>query len=160
MPRPSRPDAPTDGAVTVEDGVDRAHAAIRASGGRITRPRVLIVDALVGSGHHLTAERLTEIVREADPKVNEATVYRTLTTLEELGIVYHVHFGHGSSVWHLAHDERPHLVCQRCEQVTHADSEDFRALRDQISKRYGFQLRAHFAEVGLCAACRPTRPSR
>lgn len=128
-------------------------AAIRARGGRVSRPRVLIVEVLVNAPSHINADELLALVKARDPGVHEATIYRTLAALEELGILYHVHLGHGPAVWHLAQEEHHHLVCLRCDGVTHADGRDFTALAQRVSSQYGFRLRPHFADTGICARC-------
>jgi Fur family ferric uptake transcriptional regulator len=138
---------------TADREADRIYSALRARGGRITSPRRAVIGALTGGGEHLDAERLTDLVQRRLPKCSFTTIYRTLAALEDLGVVHHVHFGHGSSIWHLDTDDRPHLVCDSCSRVLHADADDFRTLQRRISTRYGFNLRAHFAVVGRCKSC-------
>ena len=49
--------------------------------------------------------------------VDLTSVYRNLERLEELGVVRHVHIGHGPSVYGLVgHGEREFLVCEACGQ--------------------------------------------
>ncbi len=62
--------------------------------------------------------------------MHESTVYRFLDELERLGVVDHVHLGHGPAVYHLASDAHHHLVCDRCgavEEVPEALFADLRA---------------------------------
>jgi len=137
----------------VSSDAQRIYSALRARGGRITPPRRAIIDALLGANEHLDAEHLTDIVQRSLPNCSFTTIYRTLGALEELGMVHHVHFGHGSSVWHLETDRRPHLSCDTCGGVVHAEPNDLKGLRQRIAKRYGFSLADHFAVVGRCAKC-------
>ena len=66
--------------------LDPVFERIRTRGGRITRPRVAILEALVEGPHHITVERLEERLRLTAPEVHETTLYRTLAALEELDI--------------------------------------------------------------------------
>jgi len=137
-------------ATSVEPVLDK----IRARGGRVTRPRVAIVEALVAGPHHATVEELEERVRAAAPDVHQATFYRTLAALEDLGVVYHLHVDHGPSVWHIAVEEHEHLVCRECGAITEVDSREFDELRASIADRFGFVLDTHhFVSQGLCRDC-------
>jgi hypothetical protein len=78
---------------------DGIMATLRASGGRITATRRATIEVLLGTGdhRHLNAEEVAAEVRARFPDVAESTIYRTLSAFEELGIVTHVHLGHGPS---------------------------------------------------------------
>ena len=95
------------------------------------------------------------MVQERFPSVNQSTVYRTLDTLEDLGIVDHVHLGHGRAIYHLADEEHQHLVCERCEHVEELPVKKLNSFLQMISRDYDFEVdRRHFAIVGLCRKCR------
>jgi len=139
----------------VEDSrLDRILAALRAAGGRITPARRALVGALLDSSGHVTADDLAERVQRSHPDVHQSTIYRTLDALEELGVVDHVHLGHGRAVYHLADDPHHHLVCESCGQVIEVPDELFAPLADLLRSDYGFALRSnHFAVLGRCRAC-------
>src|SRR5918999_3307606 len=98
---------------------------VRANGGRVTAPRRAILAALLEADGHVTAEDLTARVQSRLPDVHVSTVYRTLETLADLGVVVHVHLGHGRAVFHLADDRHQHLVCDHCGRVIEAPPEVF-----------------------------------
>ena len=133
--------------------VDQIYSALRARGGRMTPPRRAVIGALTAGGEHLDADDLTILVQQSLPNCSVATIYRTLAALEQLGVAHHVHFGHGASIWHLDGDRRPHLVCEACGNVLHAEPQDIRGLQQRITNHYGFSLRGHFALVGRCDSC-------
>jgi len=137
--------------------LERILSALRASGGRITTARRALVTAIVEADGHVTAEDLAETVQRSHPDVHRSTIYRTLDALEELGLVDHVHLGHGRAVYHLLDDPHQHLVCERCGHVIEVPDELFRPLADDLQKGYGFRLRPnHFAVLGRCAECAAT----
>jgi Fe2+ or Zn2+ uptake regulation protein len=135
--------------------VEQILASLRRDGGRASTPRRVIIEALLDAEHHLTVEELAAEVQADHPEIHLTTVYRTVEALEALGVVYHVHLGHGPAQWHLADDAHQHLVCQSCGAVMEAPDELFEQLQDRLSEAFGFLPDArHFALVGWCAGCR------
>jgi Fe2+ or Zn2+ uptake regulation protein len=134
--------------------LDRILARLRDSGGRITTARRAVVTVLVESSGHVTADDLAAAVQRSHPDVHQSTIYRTLDALEELGVVDHVHLGHGRAVYHLADDPHQHLVCEDCGHVLEVPDELFAPLAAQLHREYRFTLRPnHFAVLGRCDAC-------
>ncbi len=120
----------------------------------MTSARRALLSALVGSDGHLTAEDLAERVRRLQPDVHLSTVYRALDALEALGVVDHVHLGHGRAIYHLADSAHHHLACESCGQVVEVDPSVLAPLARKLSDDYGFSVRTrHFALVGLCSHC-------
>ena len=129
-------------------------ARLRAQGGRVTTSRRAILETFLSVGGHVTAESLTARVQVTQPDVHESTVYRFLDELEKLGVVDHVHLGHGPAVYHLASDTHHHLACDRCGAVVEVPEEVFAGLRTQLLDDFGFSLAPrHFAVTGRCRAC-------
>lgn len=136
--------------------VEAVVARLTGHGRRRTAARYAIVQALLDADGHVTAEELTAEVQHRLPSVNVSTVYRTLDALEEMGVVDHVHLGHGRAVYHLTDEDHQHLVCERCERVEELPASRLRPLLRSIERDYGFSVdRRHFAIVGLCRRCRP-----
>ena len=134
--------------------MERVLALLRANGGRVTSPRRAILEALIGHGEHPTAEQLTAAVQARQPDVHESTVYRFLDDLERLGVVDHVHLGHGPAVYHFSDDTHHHLVCQTCGRVVEVPDQTFAALRRRLRTDFAFEIdQRHFAVVGRCTEC-------
>ena len=137
-----------------QERLDGILQLLRERGGRITSARRALVAALLSADRHVTADDLAEEVQRSHPDVHQSTIYRTLDALEELGVVDHVHLGHGRAVYHLADEVHQHLVCERCGGVTEVPEELFDDLAGTLRARYGFTLRSnHFAVLGRCGAC-------
>ena len=136
------------------DRTERILDELRGRGERITPARRAVIAELVHAHGHLTAEDLVDRVNAAVPTAHRATIYRTMDTLERLGVVEHTHLGHGSAIYHLAEDAHPHLVCEDCGAVIQIDRDLLTDLEGSMRDKYGFALRArHFALVGRCANC-------
>jgi Fur family ferric uptake transcriptional regulator len=139
-----------DTAARVEEIVGR----LRERGGRMNTARHALLTALVQAGGHVTAEDLARAVRRTHPQVHESTVYRNLDTLEQLGVLTHLHLGHSPSVYHFADEHHHHLVCEGCDAVVELPERLFRPLARTVKARTGFELSLHhFALLGRCAAC-------
>lgn len=130
---------------------------LRGSALRLTSPRRSVVKAIDELGSHFTADQLTDHVQRSAPEVHKATIYRTLDTLTRLGMVEHVHLGHGPSVFHLVGEGHQHLVCQTCGRVVEVPDDLFVDVGRKVAEDYGFELQpGHFALAGRCGDCRST----
>lgn len=139
------------------DLVARAVELLRAAGGRITSARLAVLAALVDAPHHPNAESIGAAAKQTDPSVHLATVYRTLDALERLGVVSHVHLGHGRSTYHLSSEAHHHAVCDGCGAVIELDDAPLLALAESVRSTHGFSVDTrHFALVGRCHVCSGT----
>jgi Fur family ferric uptake transcriptional regulator len=129
---------------------DDALERVRAGGGRLTRARrTLLYDLFTTSGR-VTAEELAE----RHPDVDQATVYRSLSHFEEVGVIEHVHLGHGPAAYRWAGTRTLAAVCQGCGAVTDIPTRELDALALRLEHRYGLHLElGHFALLVRCTAC-------
>jgi Fe2+ or Zn2+ uptake regulation protein len=141
--------------LVVNEQADAIAERLRGSGGRMTRPRRMVIEAMARStSHHLTAADIVAAVRAEDPDFYESTVYRTLDLLVDLGIVERVQLGPGGAVFHLPHQPHHHLVCQRCGDVLEIPAALLDELAIQLHDEHGFRLRPSASTlVGSCARC-------
>ena len=133
---------------------EEAEEALRAYGCRVTQPRIAVLQALLELGGTVDAATLTERAQRLVPGIHEATVYRTVNTLTEVGIASHVHAGHGPSLVRLGGERRLVAVCDRCGQIEPVPAEPVDVLVDAMRSTSGFRLQpGHFALEGICAEC-------
>ena len=130
------------------------HAALRAKGYRLTPQRQLVLEA-VGQLGHATPEQVLAVVQRTASGVNVTTVYRTLSLLEDLGLVQHTHLSHGAPTFSLVdEDEHVHLVCRECADVQEVPGDALGDLAAQLLAQQGFRLDiGHTTLFGTCAAC-------
>jgi Fur family ferric uptake transcriptional regulator len=128
---------------------------LRADGYRITTPRRWVIKTLCESDRHLTVEQIHECLEEADIRVDEATVYRTLQWLKECNYVAQTDIGQGAYVYCLIGDHpHHHLVCLKCNKSIQVDNDVFDSLRRDLMAQHKFKARIdHFAIFGLCEEC-------
>jgi Fur family ferric uptake transcriptional regulator len=132
-----------------------AVAALRAAGRRASAARRLVLEALFAADGPMSADQIAGGIGGRVPCSDVASVYRNLETLEEVGLVSHVHLGHGPGLYALNHDgEREWLTCERCGDFRAVDPAGLDAARAAIHAAFGYQASfAHFPVVGLCADC-------
>ena len=129
----------------------RALDALRADGRRVTTARRMVLELLACTHEHLSADDLAARIHDAHPEIHLSTVYRTLDSLSEWGLVEHVHQPHGASFFHLAGAHR-HLVCEQCGRISDVPAAEFDELVARIRSQYDFELHlGHAALVGRCA---------
>lgn len=127
---------------------------MRRRGQRVTAPRRAVLTALAGLPDHPTAEQVVAAVEAGEGDVHRATVYRTLDTLTSLGIVTHVHVGHGGTAYHLDDQTHLHAQCQGCGQVVDVPADVLDDVSARLQDVAGFHLDpAHVALSGRCSHC-------
>lgn len=128
----------------------------------MTGPRRAVITALARRGGHSSAEEVVAAVAGVDASVHRASVYRTLDALSALGVVQHVHVGHGGTAYHLVAELGPHLhaQCRACGAVYDLPLDLLDDVAAILERRYAFVLDAgHIALSGTCRHCRAD-PSR
>ena len=128
----------------------------RQHGIRMTRQRVIILQALCELGGHSGAEEVYQQATLHRRDVDRSTVYRTLERLRDLRILSQTDFGRGCAEFEIV-SEKPHhhLVCQGCKQVIDVDQSYLGAAAESIRRDFGFEpIFDHFAIFGWCRKCR------
>ena len=135
--------------------IDDVMAALRESGGRVTAARRLVLEALFAADRPVSAEYIAGGAGGRGTRLEPTSVYRNLEHLEAMGIVRHVHLGHGPGLYALiGQGEREYLVCERCNRVTPVEPERLNGVRAMIEDEFGYRARfGHFPIYGLCAEC-------
>ena len=124
-----------------------AFAAVRAHGLRLSSARRLLLQALFAADRPLSAEELA-----GDGDV--ASAYRNLEVLEGLGLVRHVHLGHGPRLYQPADRPRDFVICEGCGDVSALAPAAVDAVRVAVLDAVGYRARfAHFPLAGLCPTC-------
>jgi Fur family transcriptional regulator, ferric uptake regulator len=132
--------------------MDDALRVLRESGRRVSAPARLVLEALFAAGEPVSAEDLAE---RAGLELDVSSVYRNLERLQQVGVVSHIHPGHGPGLYLLArgHDTE-YLVCDRCHGLTALDPGRLDPVRDELRTTFGHRARfSHFPIHGVCAAC-------
>jgi len=128
---------------------------LRDAGQKITPQRMLILSTLRHAGEHVTASSVLEEVRRSYPYVDSSTVYRTLGSAAQLGLVSETDMGSGDSQFEwIGRDRHHHLICRSCGAVRSLDNSYLDGLATALHDDLRFQADlGHFAIFGLCHEC-------
>ena len=137
------------------DTIDDVVAVLRQGGGRVSAARMMVLETLFAASGPVSAEHIATDEGRRRVALELTSVYRNLERLEELGVVRHVHLGHGPGLYALiSGGEREYLVCESCDLVTTVAPHELDAVREQIRATFGYHAEfSHFPIVGLCGAC-------
>ena len=137
------------------EDLSTAMALMRGRGLRVSAARRLVLEALLAADGPMSAEQIAEGIGGRVPSSDIGSVYRNLQALEDIGVVRHVHLGHGPGLHALAMTgEREYLTCERCADYRAVSAEELDAVRGLIEHQFGYRASfIHFPIVGLCASC-------
>lgn len=138
------------------DQSERLVRSLIANGYRLTPARQAIIDTLVSSHGHITADDLAALVHETSPQTGRMTVYRTLDLLCDLGLVRPIYQGTGAAHYVLLEGgSHHHLICNNCHRVFEFDRCGAGDLAQTLGREFKFQVQSHLLEVyGLCEECK------
>lgn len=123
---------------------EHALTELRTAGYRITMPRVQVIRALADTRTALSAYAIHEKIISAGGKIDVVSVYRILSTLQEVGLIHHIGIVDG---YFPARTTDPRskrsqvIVCERCQQVEEMPMPDeVGVVLEAQSKEAGFAL--------------------
>jgi Fur family ferric uptake transcriptional regulator len=132
---------------------ERFDEFIRSRGMRKTSQRDVIVEAAFASDDHFTADELLEKAKKINPKTSRATLYRTISLLEECGLLKEIDLGRDERVYDpnfLDSPDHNHLICIDCGKVVEFEDENVAVLVDCITRRLGFRPATKSMRIEAC----------
>ena len=134
--------------------LERLHSRAGRTGGA----RLAVVELLEQQDCCLSAQEIFDQLRSQGRSVGIASVYRTLDSLRELGLVQRIEVGTETARFEpirTGDRHHHHLVCEDCGRVeAFADDELERSLR-RVEGRSAYSVAGHDVVLrGACADCR------
>lgn len=130
---------------------------LKINGLKFTIQREVILEMLYNSDEHLTPEGLHHLIQQKHPELNTgiATVYRTLSLLEESEMVTSLSFGAQGKKYELgAKDHHDHIICTSCGSITEFVDEAIEERQKKITEALGFVMQEHSMQIyGICKNC-------
>ena len=130
--------------------LEAAYDVVRAEGLRLSAARRIVLQALFAAEGPVTADQVS-----AAATLELTSVYRNLETFEAIGLVRHVHLGHGAGRYALASEEETeYSLCEGCGEARALSPPTLDAVRDAVREATGLEARfSHFPIVGVCLRC-------
>ena len=129
---------------------------IREADLRVTDHRLAVLTYLSKVKQPVTVYEIIDILRKKE-NIDQATVYRNLSSLHEAGLLRRLDFNHGHAHYELETGRASHqLVCSNCETIEKIEGisiED--TVKKMLKKSKKFKnTTTHSVEIyGLCKSC-------
>ena len=130
---------------------------VRGKGLKHSGQRKDILLTFLKTEKHLTADELYALVKQENPAIGIATVYRTLKLLCECGLGSELRFGDGAVRYehYYGHEHHDHLICVTCGDFTEVMDPEIEKLQERLARKEDFTLQGHkLFMYGVCRKCK------
>jgi Fur family ferric uptake transcriptional regulator len=124
-------------------------------GRRATRQRAAVVELLENIDDFRSAQELHDELRRRGDTIGLTTVYRTLQSLSDAGLVDTMRTESGEVIYRRCSDHHHHhLVCRECGYTVEVEEPAVERWAESVAASNGFVNLRHTVEiVGTCADC-------
>ncbi|WP_042142127.1 peroxide-responsive transcriptional repressor PerR [Paucisalibacillus sp. EB02] len=137
-----------------ENRLQKAIDTLKESGVRITPQRHAVLDYLMNSIVHPTADDIYKALEGKFPNMSVATVYNNLRVLRENGLVRELTYGDASSRFECNLSDHYHIICESCGKIVDFHYPSLDEVESLAQKVTGFNVSHHRMEVyGICKDC-------
>lgn len=133
--------------------IEICETSLAAMGYILTAPRRAVIEVVAHSTRALnTAEIATQALAHC-PRLGRATVFRTLATLEQLGLVQSVYHPNDGHVYiPVGGKQHGFVICQDCARIDPIDNPHLETVLSAVSQQY--LAHRHWLQLfGLCTNC-------
>lgn len=128
---------------------------LRQCGIQPTPQRIAVVECVISSKKHPSADEVYSQAQKNCPTVSRATVYNTLNLLVEKGLIKSQTIKEGAVVFDSNTDNHHHLVCTQCNKIEDFYWPDFDKMNPPSSVSGWGQINVkHVVINGLCSKCK------
>jgi len=128
--------------------------SLREDGFRITPQRIAIVDYLLKTEEHPSAEHIHKTIQKKYPMMSLSTVYKTLDLLKEKKLVNEIEV-EGESRFDAHTDEHINLVCMNCGKIEDVDEDSLKEIQSRVARKSKFLIvKGSFEMFGYCNICK------
>jgi Fur family transcriptional regulator, peroxide stress response regulator len=135
--------------------INEAIETLKKTGVRITPQRHAILEYLIQSMSHPTADEIYKSLEGKFPNMSVATVYNNLRVFKEVGLVKELTYGDTSSRFDCVTSDHYHIICTKCGKIVdfhYPGLDEVETLAEQVT---GFHVADHRMEIyGLCPTCK------
>ncbi len=129
-------------------------SSLREEGFRITPQRIAIVDYLLKTVDHPSADRIHKVIQRKYPMVSLSTVYKTLELLKEKRLVNEIEVD-GETRFDAHTNEHINLVCMNCGKIDDVDESTLKEIQVKASRKSKYLIvKSSFELFGYCNNCK------
>ncbi|TCS92850.1 peroxide-responsive transcriptional repressor PerR [Hazenella coriacea] len=127
---------------------------LKSIGVRMTPQRHAILDYLLSTMAHPTADEIYKALEGNFPNMSVATVYNNLRVFKEAGLVRELTYGDSSSRFDANMIDHYHVICHVCGKITDFDYPSLLSVEKEAACATGYQVDYHRMEIyGTCPTC-------
>ncbi len=127
---------------------------LKLHGVRMTPQRYAILQHLVHTMSHPTADEIYRALESQFPSMSVATVYNNLRVFMEAGLVKEMTFGDSSSRYDADMSDHYHVNCNVCGKVVDFEHPPLHEAELAAAAATGFRIEGHRLEFyGTCPEC-------
>ncbi len=116
--------------------LDIVTKALAEKGLKITHQRIVVFQAIFATDKHPTAEQIYEGIKEQNPSISLATVYKTLETFVENRLVNKVSTPRGTMRYDARTDNHNHIYISNTNEILDYEDEELQVmLMDYLGKK-------------------------
>ncbi|HLU20864.1 peroxide-responsive transcriptional repressor PerR [Lederbergia graminis] len=131
---------------------------LKETGVRITPQRHAILEYLIESMTHPTADDIYKSLEGKFPNMSVATVYNNLRVFREVGLVKELTYGDASSRFDFVTSDHYHVICEDCGKIVDFHYPGLDAVEQLAAHITDFQITHHRMEIyGICPECSKTK---
>ncbi|MEB2301854.1 MULTISPECIES: peroxide-responsive transcriptional repressor PerR [Lysinibacillus] len=135
----------------LQDALD----TLKTTGVRITPQRHAILEYLIQTMAHPTADEIYKALEGKFPNMSVATVYNNLRVFREVGLVKELTFGDASSRFDFVTNDHYHMICECCGKIVDFHYPGLDEIEHFASQVTGFDVHSHRLEIyGTCPSCK------
>ncbi|MFC5468595.1 Fur family transcriptional regulator [Cohnella suwonensis] len=139
----------------MESKVEHAVDQLKSGGVRMTPQRYAILQYLIESYTHPTADDIFRALSPQFPSLSVATVYNNLKVFVDTGLVRELKYGDDSSRFDADMSDHYHVTCTKCGTIVDFDHPPVLEVERAASSSTGFTVIGHRLEIyGTCPACK------
>ena len=122
---------------------------------KLTPQRLAVYQYLKSTSEHPSAETIYKALQPNYPTMSLATVYKTLKTLVEIGLVQELNVGEGNFRYDGTITPHCHIQCIECGKVEDIENLDLNFLNNEASKVTNFEILSNKVYFyGICSTCK------
>lgn len=140
--------------MSIEVHLKEALDKLKTASVRITPQRHAILEYLIHSMIHPTADDIYKALEGKFPNMSVATVYNNLRVFREAGLVKELTYGDSASRFDFVTNDHYHMICEDCGKIVDFHYPGLNEVEQFASQVTGFQVNSHRLEVyGSCPDC-------
>jgi Fur family peroxide stress response transcriptional regulator len=134
---------------------------LRKKGYKATPQRIAICQFILHSRDHPSARRIYDEVKRIHPTVSLATVYKTVRSLTEQGLIQELALPENQARFDSYMKPHINLVCLRCGNIQDFDDNAAREMLERVTAKAEFTRTGQRVDIyGMCKTCSPRYKTR